>query len=238
MDGKQEETAVFEIPKGNFIFISYSHKDEKIVEEDIREMRRRGIRVWYDAHMRAGQNWEKIAKTIIQCPNCIGVVFYISGPSIASPNVRKEWLAKQAELAERKKTGGSYPHLLVFTSEVKDMFTKAIERRYYLNQENFSVQSVIELFNCFAEMYPDNNTLYIDRTASEEPEGEGEGRTLSEKCVDKIYKDLALPNGCVDNLETIVEALVKKKIMSVDTQLIRFGRYLDQPIGKQDQDTF
>ncbi len=68
----------------NYYFVSYSHKDYKAVLKDILELQEKGINLWYDSGMRAGENWEEIAKQFISKFQCKGVIFYLSENSLTS----------------------------------------------------------------------------------------------------------------------------------------------------------
>ena len=52
----------------NFIFASYSHADQEKVFETILEMQKRGYRVWFDAAIRPGHEWDdELALKIEEC---------------------------------------------------------------------------------------------------------------------------------------------------------------------------
>ena len=51
-----------------FVFVSYSHADEKIVYEEIRCLQDQGVNVWYDTRIRAGSEWsDALADAISHC---------------------------------------------------------------------------------------------------------------------------------------------------------------------------
>ena len=64
------------ILSGNFVFISYSHKDQAAVTEDMEALLGQGVRVWFDVNMRLGDNWAQIAEQTILHKNCVGAIFY------------------------------------------------------------------------------------------------------------------------------------------------------------------
>lgn len=81
---------------GNYIFISYSHDDQELVESDISWLQQKGCKIWYDNAFVAGDNWESEAFRKIRSSQCIGVIFYLSKRSIISKPMSKE-----LEFAER-----------------------------------------------------------------------------------------------------------------------------------------
>ncbi|MBP3700547.1 MAG: TIR domain-containing protein [Lachnospiraceae bacterium] len=71
-----------------YIFISYAHKDSKIVYPILEELERRGYRIWYDDGIAPGSEWpENIARHLGDCALALA---FISPNSIASDNCRRE----------------------------------------------------------------------------------------------------------------------------------------------------
>ena len=71
-----------------FIFVSYAHKDKKIVYPEIKRFYEFGYRIWYDEGIPPTVKWaQKIAKSIIDCE--LFLVF-ITPNSVASENVKDE----------------------------------------------------------------------------------------------------------------------------------------------------
>lgn len=79
-----------DIEKDPFVFISYSHRDRAVVLRDIIELKRSGVRLWYDKSIGYGEAWDEYALSVLDKPNCVGVVAYISDFSVLSVNVAKE----------------------------------------------------------------------------------------------------------------------------------------------------
>ncbi len=79
--------------EGNYVFISYSHRDYERVYHDLAfflynsETR---VRFWYDEGLPAGQNWQKAAHAHITDPKCVGAIFYLSESFLKSPSVLEE----------------------------------------------------------------------------------------------------------------------------------------------------
>lgn len=73
-----------------FIFISYSHRDARIVISDIKELKKFGVRLWYDRSICYGDNWDEKALSVIDKPNCKGVLLYVSDDALCSESIAKE----------------------------------------------------------------------------------------------------------------------------------------------------
>ena len=74
--------------KEPYIFISYAHKNSDQVLPIIRELQRRGFRIWYDAGIKAGTEWpEYIASRLAACDCCLA---FISQAALDSQNCRRE----------------------------------------------------------------------------------------------------------------------------------------------------
>lgn len=70
-----------------FLFISYSHRDAKLVLTDIVELKKHGVRLWYDRSIIYGEEWDRKALGVLLKPNCCGVLAYLSKNSAASSSV-------------------------------------------------------------------------------------------------------------------------------------------------------
>ena len=76
--------------KENYYFVSYSHKDYKIVLPEILKLEELGINIWYDSDMHIGENWKEIAQLYISKFHCAGIIFYLTENSIKSPACNQE----------------------------------------------------------------------------------------------------------------------------------------------------
>ena len=71
-----------------YIFISYSHRDQDIVEPLMRGLADRGYRIWYDEGIDPGTEWpESIARHLENSRVCL---YFITPESASSPNCRRE----------------------------------------------------------------------------------------------------------------------------------------------------
>ena len=71
-----------------FVFISYSHRNSDTVLETITKLKDKKIRIWYDEGIPAGSDWPSNIERHMN--DCSAVVFFISKPSLISPNCLSE----------------------------------------------------------------------------------------------------------------------------------------------------
>ena len=195
------------ILSGKFVFISYSHRDEEIVKEDMEKLLSLGVRVWYDVNMRVGKDWTEIASRVLHHPNCAGVIFYNSPHAFVSSAVQRE-----QEIT--RELGLEYWSVNLdgkSTPEISFGAMNLLSQRYgpadpafaaYM-QENYPKQ--ISMFN-------PNIICYM--------------RADSKALVDRIYSELAVSYGLVDNEDNFITELQKKEMASRDKGEIILGRYI------------
>lgn len=87
---RQDDLPQADVGEEPFLFISYSHLDAAIVISDIIELKKHGVRLWYDASIIYGEKWDERALGVIKQKNCVGVLVYISANSVCSESVAKE----------------------------------------------------------------------------------------------------------------------------------------------------
>ena len=71
-----------------FVFISYSHQNSETVLETITKLKDKRLRLWYDEGIPAGSDWPSNIERHMH--DCEAVVFFVSGPSLISPNCLSE----------------------------------------------------------------------------------------------------------------------------------------------------
>ena len=89
-EGEMNELPEANIDTQPFLFISYCHRDSSAVLTDVCELKRHGVRFWYDKSIYAGEAWDDKALSVIKRENCAGVLVYISENSVKSEAVSKE----------------------------------------------------------------------------------------------------------------------------------------------------
>jgi len=71
-----------------YVFISYSHKDKKYVDEATKAFSSLGVSYWYDEGIKAGEDWANTIGTKLEGAKL--VLLFASKKSIKSKNVRRE----------------------------------------------------------------------------------------------------------------------------------------------------
>jgi hypothetical protein len=71
-----------------FVFVSYSHKDSRIVYPEIARLHQNGFRIWYDEGIDPGNEWpQEVANALARC---LFFLVFISPRAVESANVRNE----------------------------------------------------------------------------------------------------------------------------------------------------
>ncbi|MBQ2963100.1 MAG: toll/interleukin-1 receptor domain-containing protein [Clostridia bacterium] len=192
------------ILKGNFIFVSYNHLNANAIEEDMKLLLDKGVRLWYDINMKKhlGEKWIDIVKEKINHPNCVGVLFYNSTDAFVSPSVQKE----QEYVLDRLKKG-NFKHWSV-NLEGKQTFKMFNDANNILDTKEYSdFQHNVQraLFN--------DDILCIQRTDSE-------------TTVKRIIEDIAVIYGLIDNEETFIDHMQKNSSTATNPEEIILGRYI------------
>ena len=116
----------------DYFFISYSHKDYKLVYKDIFLLQKEGLSIWYDKDMVAGDSWKDTANKYMLPRTCLGVIFYVSEESLKSEAVLDE-------LAFAYKTGKTFLCIsLPFVSDLKHN-NKPVKDEIYLPYEMIEI---------------------------------------------------------------------------------------------------
>ena len=72
--------------KEKYVFVSYSHKDKRIVEEKLHVLQRNGFRLWYDSGIKGGDNWRKVLREKIKFSK--NVIVFTSTNAVKSEDVK------------------------------------------------------------------------------------------------------------------------------------------------------
>lgn len=72
----------------DYVFVSYSHKDEKTILPVLSSLQREGYRIWYDEGIHTGTNWRIMLGERLQ--GCTNFLLFASVNSAASDNVHEE----------------------------------------------------------------------------------------------------------------------------------------------------
>ena len=71
-----------------YMFVSYAHKDSEIVFPVLEMLHKKGVRLWYDEGLQAGQDWFKFMEQKIL--GCAGFLVFLGNFFFASPHAMKE----------------------------------------------------------------------------------------------------------------------------------------------------
>ena len=71
-----------------YVFVSYAHKNSKLVLPAIAQLQSQGIEIWYDSGIEAGSEWpEFVAEKVL---NCNKFLLFISQSYLESQNCKRE----------------------------------------------------------------------------------------------------------------------------------------------------
>lgn len=110
----------------SFIFISYSHKDYKLVYQDLADLRESGIPFWYDEGLPAGRNWDDVVREKLNDRRCRGVIFYLSESLFLSRSIQTEI---RIVCGENTRNELNFNRLDYFSVNLTDMLPSAILRK-------------------------------------------------------------------------------------------------------------
>ncbi|MCD7956987.1 MAG: toll/interleukin-1 receptor domain-containing protein [Lachnospiraceae bacterium] len=132
---------------GPYIFISYSHKNTKAIEETVRTMQSDGFRLWFDKYIEYGNEWDEVIAEKIEACSCM--ICMVSSGYAASENCKDEHsFAKELDI----------PRILVYLEDIArsgGLFLRghrahSLWQFQYENQEAFyhDLAAINELQEC------------------------------------------------------------------------------------------
>lgn len=136
------------------VFISYSHKDNEIVEKLVSSLSKQGLSTWLDTqHLTKGEDWDsQIKDAIIKSQICLVLLNRNSDP--LKPKISKEWSAIQECLWKRQ-------DLYVFIVDFKEVETPT----FLNNCDRLTFKSYKYDFDALAKQI----SLLISRISHQEP---------------------------------------------------------------------
>ncbi len=209
-----------EIVKGDFLFISYKHDDHDTVFAIVDGLLALGVRVWCDADLRAGDDWNERVRRLIEHPCCKGVVFFNSVTAFMSAPI-----AKERDITKKKRqlcmengkpflvlpvNIGKPSTMRLLKSAFASVADDDTEIDYKLPLE--SINDIVDLFN--------NKTLYVY--------ADGDN---TEDCVSALFGAIerSAPTA-IDVSRIKMRDLGKKMAKTVgETPCVTFGRYKGVP---------
>ena len=193
------------ILSGNFVFISYSHKDQAAVTEDMEALLGQGVRVWFDVNMRLGDNWAQIAEQTILHKNCVGAVFYVSANALVSDACQKE----QELVSSRVKEGNfQYWQINLEGKLTPNIFAESLPLAMSQGKTSYMKPMKRQM-----DMFDDSILCVL--------------RTDSQTTVNRIFNEIAVPQHLVDNEDNFMDDAKKAMMSSTDSGCISLGRYID-----------
>lgn len=126
---------------GDYIFISYKHKDSKIVYPVIEKLHNRGFNIWYDAGLPKGKNYDiQIANHI---KNSFMFINFITKTSIDCANDEEDYMVKELNIARN------------FKKPIFPIYLENVELDGFYLVHMLGIQSVLK------HEYGDNEDLFI-----------------------------------------------------------------------------
>nr|NIP17816.1 toll/interleukin-1 receptor domain-containing protein [Xanthomonadales bacterium]NIX12606.1 TIR domain-containing protein [Xanthomonadales bacterium] len=71
-----------------YVFVSFSHADERLVYPEIRWLQDHGVNVWYDEGISGGSRWRDSIASHLR--GCHLLIFFVTPKSVASQVCREE----------------------------------------------------------------------------------------------------------------------------------------------------
>ena len=194
-----------EIIKGKFIFVSYSHHDVAIVKKDVSELHQKSVRIWFDENLQPSDEWNAIAKKIIEHQNCIGVLFYNSEYSFASAACNEE----RKYTIERRNKDQNFKYWFI---NVNDEETDVLVGKAFPIAIAKGVSNFTKIISEYISPLFEENIIRINCANDEQ--------------ISIIY-NLAQENYIVDNEYNAMKTMDSSHLIDRGTGLVQFGHFID-----------
>ena len=211
------------ILSGKFVFISYSHKDEISVKEDVEALLSKGVRAWFDVNMRVGEKWTDIANRVLRHENCVGVIFYNSANAFVSEAVQRE-----QEIT--RTLGHKYWAVHLDSKPTANISIEAMNLMVsrYGPADPVTAKHMMQIM-------PEQNKMFDEKILCFM-------RNSSSELVERLYNEVAVPYRLVDNEDNFLSDLERTNVTSKDVKEIKLGKYVsgeyigpEKPVGTEDQ---
>ncbi len=125
-----------------YYFVSYSHKDYKLVYESLHRLQsgEKRLNLWYDHNLTPGRDWEIEARRYIYDFNCKGVIFFLSENAVLSQSIHKE-------IEFVKNSGKSYLSINLPCEKIKGHigeYLAAAQMLELLKQQGYEIENYDE----------------------------------------------------------------------------------------------
>ena len=173
--------------KTPFLFISYSHADNEVVDSILEQLYEKGVNYWYDKELHAGKKWNEEVLEVLNDDKCIGVLFFCSKKFFTSGPCHQEINATKNKILKNNKV--QYIPICVESVGVNKMI-EAVQ-----TEEQFVVDNL-------SNIILDDGMFHKDVTYI----------PYNENTIEKAYHEIKrlLPDS-IDNQEMHINRLVASK---------------------------
>lgn len=152
--------------EGNFVFVSYSHRDSEWVYPILKGLYEINLRFWYDTEIRLGDKWDEHVLEEIEDSKCVGAIVFLSEYLAKSDACAKELkilLSKGKEFVcmSVNKNSDSPEKLFINgcidPTKLYDAILKSESASVNITECSVpSVQEVVERAKIMRELFPSN----------------------------------------------------------------------------------
>lgn len=140
-----------------YYFVSYSHKDYKLVYESLHRLQsgERRLDLWYDHNLAPGRDWEIEARRYIYDFNCKGVIFFLSENAVLSRSIHKE-------IEFVKESGKEYLSINLPCEKIEGHigeYLSAVKMLELLKQQDYAIENYEEKAAVLRETFNDKITF-------------------------------------------------------------------------------
>ncbi len=140
-----------------YYFVSYSHKDYKLVYESLHRLQsgEKRLNLWYDHNLTPGRDWEIEARRYIYDFNCKGVIFFLSENAVLSQSIHKE-------IEFVKNSGKSYLSINLPCDKIEGHigeYLSAAKMLELLKQQGYGIENYEEKSAVLTETFNDKVTF-------------------------------------------------------------------------------
>lgn len=193
-----------EIIKGKFIFVSYSHHEMEMVRNDVVALHKKSVRIWFDDNLQPSDEWNAIAKSIIEHENCIGVLFYNSEYSFASTACNEE----RKYTIERRKRDVNFKYWFI---NINDEETDILVGKAFPIAISKGISNFTKIISEYISPLFEENIIRINCNGNDH--------------LSSIY-NLAQENYFVDNEFNAIKAMDSFNLVDRGTGLIQLGSFI------------
>lgn len=195
-----------------YVFISYSHRNEDIVYEDLKALYERDLRYWYDVALAAGKEWDTEVAKIIEDKNCLGILFFMTEDLFLSKAVHEE--IKMYHRIKKDRDDFFFICISPDSRSVGQVVQGVYQRLSDMDSASLELSFPLKRLECIVRTFKDT-TIFIGRPKD------------SLNHIDQIVQHLKKNGSLFANDESILSTLLSKRILSnIDERYyFVFGKY-------------